>query len=437
MNKLVILLTVLCLALGACTSPEASQSPTATLTPPTQTPSPQPTVTEEPTSTPRLDPTATSRLTTTSAPRSTPEAGIDEAAYGILLDIAYSSYEQGDVELAELLLSEMLANPVSSDQEIHLLLYRGFMQGCLGEYDSAIADYLKLIELDPPDADIRGSIPFWLCKDYGLVGEPELALPYCEQAVQAEATIDNVERRAMVYAQLGRYEDASIDFQNIIDAWGTPEDDESEQELTLRQAWLKDIQSGKDPFTPSVLQAEQDKTCPVPTSLTTEVSKPITRASIQKIFEDSDLAFPFNDISDIAGQEGVISNSMANFGSTSIVLLGPEDEFEGMLLQMQGGMPDYRLYITMPLLEAMFPDKTERAQAIVWLLAGAQLFEGAPSSTEGIFTISVPETDYLLSLMETASGWGSQKNIGNFTLSAETDPEQKDVFRIVIEPTKQ
>ena len=107
-----------------------------------------------------------------------------------------------------------------------------------------------------------------------------------------------------------------------------------------------------------------------------------------------------------------------------------------MLVQMQGGTPDYRMYITLPLLETIFPDKTERAQAIVWLLAGAKLLEGAPSSTEGasMFTMSGPET--LLSMMESAAGWGHQKTIGGFSLAAETDPEQKDMFRLVIRPTQ-
>jgi hypothetical protein len=68
MNKLLVLLTVMCLALGACKSQAASQPPTATSQPPTSLPTdtlvptdtPEPTATPEPTSTPTLEPTATS-----------------------------------------------------------------------------------------------------------------------------------------------------------------------------------------------------------------------------------------------------------------------------------------------------------------------------------------------------------------------------------------
>ena len=146
--------------------------------------------------------------------------------------------------------------------------------------------------------------------------------------------------------------------------------------------------------------------------------------------------FSFYGITDSAGQEAVQADSVGNFGSANVILLGPKNSFEGMLLQMQGGTPDYRLYLSMPLLETIFPNKTERAQAIVWLLAGAKLFEGTATSTEGVFTFSIPETETLLSTMESSSGWSNQKHIGDFTLSAETSPEQNDVFRIVIVPTK-
>ena len=434
MKKIFVLLGVLCLALGACASPATSQPPTATLPPPTHTPTLQPTATTIPTNTPTLASTATSKLTATTAPTSTPEVGMEEDVYLPLTDIAYNNLSQGDVELAQLILTEMLSYPVSSDQKIHLLLYRGFMQGCLGDYEAANADLLKVIELDPPDTDIQTNAPYWLCRYYGLSGQPELALPYCEQSVQVVSNIDNVEALAMIHAQLGKYEDASINFQNIIDAWGTPEDEASKQGLALRQTWLKQLEAGQNPFTPNVLQAEQEKKCPVPSAVGT-APKPATRVSLQKIFEDIDM-FSFYGITDSAGQEAVQADSIGNFGSANVILLGPKNSFEGMLLQMQGGTPDYRLYLSMPLLETIFPNKTERAQAIVWLLAGAKLFEGTATSTEGVFTFSIPETETLLSTMESSSGWSNQKHIGDFTLSAETSPEQNDVFRIVIVPTK-
>jgi hypothetical protein len=68
MNKLLILLTVMCLALGACKSQAASQSSTATSQPrasvttdtPVPTDTPEPTATPMPTATPTLEPTVTS-----------------------------------------------------------------------------------------------------------------------------------------------------------------------------------------------------------------------------------------------------------------------------------------------------------------------------------------------------------------------------------------
>jgi hypothetical protein len=436
MKQLMIPIFILSLALGACASPAASPTPTATLPPPTHTSTPLPTATAVPTNTPTLAPTATSKPTATLVPTSTPEPGIDEDAFQQLLDITYNYFSQGDIEQAQLILTEMLSYPVSQDQKIHLTWYRGFMQGCQGDYEAAITDLLKVLELDPPDADIQANTPYWLCRDYGLAGQPELALPYCEQAVQAEPTIRNVVRRGMIYAQLGRYEDAIIDFQGVIDALGTPEDEASRQELALRQAWLKQLEGGKNPFTPSVLQAEEATTCPVSSSAA-KAPKPATRLSLQKIFEDTGL-YSFNEITDTAGQEGVATDSFITMGGgvTSVILLGPKNGFKGMLVQIQGGTPDYRMYITLPLLEAIFTDRAERAQAITWLLAGAKLNDGTRTSTEGGFAFTLSGSETLLSDMESADSWDHQKNIGDFTLSAETDSEQNDVFRIVIMPAK-
>jgi tetratricopeptide (TPR) repeat protein len=431
-----IALIVICLALGACAAPSTTESPTATLPPPTSTPTPRPTTTAIPTSTATLAPTATSKPTATSAPPLTLGVGIEEDAYQQLLNISYNSFTEGDGELPQLILSEMLSYPVTPEQNIQLIWYRGYIQGCLGDYEAAIADVLEVKELDPSDADIQANIPYWLCRYYAIAGQPELALPYCEQLVQSNPSSSNLQRRGIVYALLGDYEAASIDFQKAVDSWGTPEDGNSKRSLEDRKEVVKILKSGKHPFTPEVLQGELKNDCATPDLVIDEAPKPATRESLQKVFEDIGLAFPFNDITDTAGQEAVNSNSYANFGSVFVILLGPKDGFEGMLVQLQGGAPDYRLFITIPLLKAMFPDKSERAQAIVWLLAGAKLFEGAPTSDEEIFTISSVETETLLSMMEASSGWSNQKHIGDFTLSAETDPEQNDMFQIVIMPMR-
>jgi len=92
-----------------------------------------------------------------------------------------------------------------------------------------------------------------LCWGYALEEQSEVALPYCEQAIEADPKPIYRDSRGLAYALLEDYPAAIDDFQAYV-AWLEEQPEDGWQEvLTRRQAWLAELENGENPFTPEVL----------------------------------------------------------------------------------------------------------------------------------------------------------------------------------------
>jgi hypothetical protein len=85
--------------------------------------------------------------------------------------------------------------------------------------------------------------------------QPETALPFCEQAVALEPEGMSRDSRGLVYAELGRLQEAQGDFEAFLN-WlqrGPPAD--YERYAPLRRSWLQALSVGRNPFDRTTLDA--------------------------------------------------------------------------------------------------------------------------------------------------------------------------------------
>jgi hypothetical protein len=92
-----------------------------------------------------------------------------------------------------------------------------------------------------------------LCWAYGLDHAGTSALPFCEAAVNRDATARSREPRAIVYAELGRLSDATGDLQMFLNWLGTQTPGLRERYGSSRADWLESLKQGKNPFDEAVL----------------------------------------------------------------------------------------------------------------------------------------------------------------------------------------
>ncbi len=100
-----------------------------------------------------------------------------------------------------------------------------------------------------------------LCWGYALEEQSETALPYCQQAIEADATKATYkDSRGIVYAQLGDYQAAITDFTTYV-TWlaDNQPGPEWEQDLALRQSWIEALQQNNNPITNTVLDQLRQK----------------------------------------------------------------------------------------------------------------------------------------------------------------------------------
>lgn len=162
------------------------------------------------------------------------------------------------------------------------LLNRGiayYQRNDEGDLALAIEDFTRAIELDPTDPRSyyhrglayirRGDAAQWqadlekarllapgdasvlnaFCWGYGISGDATRAVPYCDEAVAADATGSSLDSRAIAYAQAGRYADAASDLEGYL-AWVN----ETYPELYVKyrgeqvEAWIAALRQGANPF---------------------------------------------------------------------------------------------------------------------------------------------------------------------------------------------
>ena len=187
--------------------------------------------------------------------------------------------EPGDLERA----FDDLEHALDLDPELWAAFHnRGtayLARGLLGDYERAIDDFSRAIELAPDSPvayynrglvyslledlpqsldDLRKAQRLrpdetryntTLCWQLGVAGSPHEALPYCNLAVDADVSGASSEGRALVYAVMGRPDDAVNDFEAFL-AWvdRSPKETCREYYRPSRLGWMEALQSGENPF---------------------------------------------------------------------------------------------------------------------------------------------------------------------------------------------
>lgn len=127
----------------------------------------------------------------------------------------------------------------------------GMTYQAMGDLDKAVANYQKALTLDADNADWYNN----LCWAYGVFNQPEAGLDYCEQAIALRAEPYIHDSRGLVYALLGDYGNAIIDFTIFVNYYDNTYRGHQFPEVAQRKAWIKAMQAGQNPFTPDVLEA--------------------------------------------------------------------------------------------------------------------------------------------------------------------------------------
>ena len=115
-----------------------------------------------------------------------------------------------------------------------------------GDLAGAIADYEDLLETAPDDLQVLNST----CWTGSLSGQAEKYLPTCDRAVTlSEGNPLIRDSRGLARALTGDIPGAIEDFQAFINSPDAPD-----ALKVKREAWIRSLQSGENPFTPQVLE---------------------------------------------------------------------------------------------------------------------------------------------------------------------------------------
>ena len=91
--------------------------------------------------------------------------------------------------------------------------------------------------------------------NYALINQPELALPYCNQAVEIDFNPQYLDSRALVYILLDDFEAALEDLQVVLAELEGSTDAHLQELYQSRKIWLEKLERGENPITPEVLEA--------------------------------------------------------------------------------------------------------------------------------------------------------------------------------------
>lgn len=94
-----------------------------------------------------------------------------------------------------------------------------------------------------------------LCWAYALQNQPAEALPYCNQAVALDSTPMSRDSRGVVYALLGRYDEAIIEFESFLSWLKNQRPALYDRYAPRRQAWIAALRQGRNPFDQTTLEA--------------------------------------------------------------------------------------------------------------------------------------------------------------------------------------
>jgi hypothetical protein len=290
-----------------------------------------------------------------------------------LLTISSSLYRSDEYKMALVIYSEML----SHGPDAMLYSLRADTYDRLGDFESAIADYLAAYDLGLRDSGVLNN----LCWNLAITGQPELALPYCEEAIAANPQASYRDSRGVCYGQLGMSDEAIADFQAVVDDLAGTTSPSLRAIAAQRQAWLTALQEGDNPFTPEVLAELQDETSAV-TSIATPEPLTVTPswATVQQAAKEMD--FTFGDVQTIAGQEVVMGMHVEGSCMIFLGLTGSEAGLTGVLMEVIGCSENAQSGAAFWLMDTLLPGNREKALAIVYMVVDVYyVIEGERETT--------------------------------------------------------
>ena len=149
--------------------------------------------------------------------------------------------EPGDLERA---LGDLDQAVARAPEMVEAYYNRGLARIRRGDAAGWQADLQKAIGLDPDHAGAYAA----LCWGYALDRQPDSAVPYCERGVALAPDGPGRDSRGIVYAELGRYMEATRDIEAYLQG------DVPEAVRVERQAWLASLTAGRDPFDRATLK---------------------------------------------------------------------------------------------------------------------------------------------------------------------------------------
>jgi hypothetical protein len=310
-------LFILTFALAGCTTapdPPASLSGSQPKDSSTSKP-PIPTATSIPVQATRtIQPTRAFPPTATPKATATPEKFKDgkllmpEEDFNYLLEGVFADHYEGNYLRELATLNAMLEYSQATNQLALIYDVRGTCYESLGQYDLAIEDYLRTLDLGFRSSDTLNSV----CWIYGITKRAEEALPFCEEAVKVESSSRNLDSRAVVYALLSRYTDALSDFETALEKGDYP----SEEMTAQRRDWVEILKTGTNPITEDVLKQEVLEEAPI--EYVPYYSSELTLSYLRQQYEE--YGYSFSETT-VAGQTGLKGISTNDYVRSEIVIL--------------------------------------------------------------------------------------------------------------------
>jgi tetratricopeptide (TPR) repeat protein len=340
---LMIGLVLMVLLIAACL--QATPPPTYTPAPPTSTPGP----TQEPSPTPSPEPIAITA----------PSTEIPPEAFATLLAVGNSLYQSGEYVMASALYTEML----DRDPDPEVFALRADTNKRMGDFDAVIADYLAAVDLGTDNDVILNN----LCWHLGITGQAEKALPYCEQAVEAEPSASHRDSRGVTYAQLGRIQGALADFQAVVDDLKDATDSSLKTNVAERQEWIVSLEKGVNPITPEVLaQLRDEEVAIAATSTPVPSTVPVPRSAVQE--SAGEAGFTFGEVTASGGEETLAGNREEGACKAVLKLVGPEEGLTAASLQASGCTDNEQSGLAYWFMVVLLPGEREQAKAIMYLV---------------------------------------------------------------------